>query len=160
MIKYINQDITKVERGVVAHGCNYVGYMGAGVALFLKTAHPKCFTEYQDYIMENARHKDDRHTLGGKTNIVEITEQLYIANCFTQGLHTFDGQLARTDWIYESLHNAVTFAIKKGLPLYMPKIGCGLGGLTWEGINGVEAVVIQLDSEHNNQLDINVCTWP
>ena len=160
MIKIINQDITKIERGVVAHGCNYVGVMGAGVALFLKKAHPKCFTEYQTYIMENAPHQNDRHTLAGKTNIVEITEELYIANCFTQGLQGFDGQMARADWIYESLHKAFEFAVTKNLPIFIPKIGCGLGGLTWEGINGVEAVVTQLDSEHNNHLDINVCVWP
>lgn len=156
MIKYIKQDISKIDFGVVCHGVNYVGVMGAGVAAIFKKVWPKCFTEYQAFITEHAPEKEQRKTLLGQTNIVEINEGLYIANCFTQGLVGFDGQLASPVSIYQSLNVAFDFAKKQTLPLYLCKIGAGLGGLDWD--KDVEPVVSQLVAEYQ-WVDTYVCIW-
>src|SRR5271167_114181 len=47
-IKYLNKDITTVDEGIIAHGCNCQGVMGSGVARFLRDKYPQIFPYYQD----------------------------------------------------------------------------------------------------------------
>ena len=46
MINYLTKDITTVDRGIIAHGCNCQGVMGSGVARFLRDKYPQIFPEY------------------------------------------------------------------------------------------------------------------
>lgn len=137
-LHYVKQNIADVKRGVVAHGCNYVGVMGAGVAKVLADKYPKCFQEYAEWLQDNYPKRKDAL---GKCNIVLIVEGLWIANCITQGLAYYDGVLATPEAIRASLNEAFAAAEQLNLPLYLPKIGCGLGGLQW---SDVEPIVAEL----------------
>ena len=46
MIEYIHKNLTTVTHGIVAHGCNCKGKMGAGVAKDIKEKWPKAFDGY------------------------------------------------------------------------------------------------------------------
>lgn len=152
-IKYIKQNIANVTRGVIAHGCNYVGVMGAGVARVLADKYPQCFTEYAKWLQ---RYPDRSEALG-ECLTVKINDDLYIADCITQGLEMFDGRLATPEAIKASLNLAYLDASQLRLPLYLPKIGAGLGGLNWE--KDVEPIVNELAS-HFDEVDTYVCVYP
>lgn len=148
MIQYITKDITTVKSGVVAHGTNCLGAMGSGVALAIRKAWQQVYREYSLYcqLFKQPNHSSDE--LLGTVQTVEINHMLYVANCFTQSSYGRDGNVyADVDAVEECLGNAISFAKHKGLSLYMPKIGCGLGGLNWE--NDVEPILSKLVEEEN-----------
>lgn len=161
MIIYLDKDIAKIKRGVVAHGVNCQGVMGSGVALALRSAYPRIFNTYKtqcDYSKSTAL---GTAGLLGTVDIVEANDdefgdELIIVNCFTQNYYGRDNKrYADINAISTSLSQAVKLAVGLGLPFYMPKIGCGLGGLSWE--EEVLPLVDMLSANHN--ININVCTF-
>lgn len=152
-MKYVRQDLLKVERGVIAHGCNYVGVMGAGVAKFVKDKYPQAFVEYAKWLAEFIERKNAL----GKCNFVRINEDITIANCITQGLQSFDGQMATPAAIKSSLELAFIVAELEEKPIYLPKIGAGLGGLDWD--KDVEPIVSELATAFP-EVDTYICVWP
>jgi O-acetyl-ADP-ribose deacetylase (regulator of RNase III) len=152
-MKYINQDITKVTEGVLCHGVNTRGAMGAGVALYLRNKYPKVFHEYVNYIETlNVPHVE----LLGRTNFVYVEPTLIVANCFTQTLGDVYPP-ARVGAISESITTAYKCARHQKLPLYMVKIGCGLGGLDWE--NDIEPIMSSIAGSFP-EVDTYVCVYP
>lgn len=155
MITYIKQDIATIKRGVIAHGVNCRGVMGSGVAKSLRDAYPQVFTTYKQKCDVEAKHPD---WMLGLIDIVIINglvgEELLIVNCFTQDNYGRDNKVyADADAVRASLDKAIQLAAGLSLPFYMPKIGCGLGGLVWD--DDIEAVVAGLSVKHNH--DIFVC---
>lgn len=156
MINYIKQDITTVHQGVVAHGCNCQGVMGAGVALAIRMTWPKAYNLYTRLCQESKP-----EDLLGVGQVVQVASQsnpnLYVANLFTQLSYGSDGkQYASSQAIRDSLHEAFEFARQHELDIYMPKIGCGLGGLNWEV--DVAPIVQSLSNEYD--VDVIVCDLP
>jgi O-acetyl-ADP-ribose deacetylase (regulator of RNase III) len=152
MIKYITKDITTVQVGVVAHGCNCLGLMGSGVALAVRKKWPAAFAQYRQLV---SAYNDPSELLG----IAQIVKafppaDLYVANCFTQVSCGTDKVHAKRAAIYESLANAASFAELNELPLYLPKIGCGLGGLVWD--NDVVYIIESIADEYPD-VNIYVC---
>jgi O-acetyl-ADP-ribose deacetylase (regulator of RNase III) len=138
-MEYITQDITSVDVGIVAHGVNCQRAMGSGVAKAIKQRWPAIYEAYMN----------DPHGKGiellGRAQIVEIDELLYVANCYTQLYYGGDGKkYANIDAVRTSLTEVMRFATEKNLPVFLPRIGCGLGGLKW---NDVEAVIATLEEE-------------
>lgn len=135
-IIYTKKDISSVERGVVAHGTNCCGVMGSGVAKALRAKYPIIFNPYKLMCDSHVSSKSD---LLGSVCFVDVglettpNNELIIANCFTQVNYGRDGrQYAHVEAIITSVEAAVKLAVELGLPFYMPKIGCGLGGLSWD----------------------------
>lgn len=153
-MQYIKQDLLAVERGIIAHGCNYVGVMGAGVAKMVRDKYPQAFKAYALWLVNEFK---DRKDALGNMHYVPINENLWIANCITQGLAGYDGQLATPRAIFDSLGLAFGLAVETKLPLYMPKIGAGLGGLNWE--QDVEPIVADLGNMFP-EVDTYICIWP
>lgn len=134
-IKYVTEDVTHVTHGVVAHGVNCQGVMGSGVAKAIRAKWPKAYEKYHEYV---------KHTPGFELNcllgdmlIVDVgtnpLERVYVANCFTQEQYGKDGKVyADIVSVGRSLDAALQFTQGQGLPLYLPRIGCGLGGLDWD----------------------------
>lgn len=153
---YEEKDITTVEKGVVAHGVNCMHAMGSGVALAIKTKWPEIYEAYMSISVE-----DQRDMLGG-TQIVPIIEnELYVANCFTQytcGGQPADGsryKYANEQAIYTSLKKAFGLAKSLDIPLYLPKLGAGLGGLLWD-----EEVVPEIEKlERMHKMEAIVCVY-
>lgn len=124
-IEQIKQDITTVEHGMIAHGVNCQGKMGAGVAAAIKKKWPIVYNKYK-------ANPIGKHMLG-TLQAITINENLIIYNCYTQVFYGYGGgKYASLDAVRTCLTFVIQSANFYGRPVYMPKIGCGLGGLKWD----------------------------
>lgn len=152
MIEYIKKNVVDVGMGIVAHGVNCQGKMASGVAKEIRATWPIAYEAY----MKNPKGA----TMLGTCQMVAIDgqESLWVANCYTQQFYGYGGgKYADADSVERALENAAMYADIYGLPLYMPRIGCGLGGLDWD-----DDVVPALEriNEKYNRVDIIVCDLP
>lgn len=155
MLYQQNKDITTVTQGVVAHGVNCQGRMNSGVAKAIRTVWPRAFQTYDEM-------SDDRMTLG-TVQLVRVEDELdiHVANCFTQEFYGNDGkQYASVEAIETCLDKVCMWTNTHNMyndycPVYMPQIGCGLGGLSWE--QDIEPIVQWLADKWTD-IDIIVCT--
>lgn len=114
------------EVGIIAHQANCQNTMGSGVALAIKKAFPEAYEADCQTI------KGDRNKMGGFT--VAFTKCGIVANLYSQYNYGKDAVLY-TD--YAALEKALTslkFLVDcddSGLPLGLPKIGCGLANGDW-----------------------------
>jgi O-acetyl-ADP-ribose deacetylase (regulator of RNase III) len=157
VIIYVKRDISTISKGVVAHGVNCQGVMGSGVAASLRSAYPQIFTTYKK-ICDDYENNPNWMMLG-LVDIVEVSgefeDELLIVNCFTQERYGRDGKVyADAKAVFKSLDQAIELADGLALPFFMPKIGCGLGGLSWE--HDVEVIVEALSVKH--RINVHVCT--
>lgn len=135
MAELIHGDILDVKKGIICHQVNCSGVMGAGLALQIKNKYPIVYNEYMKFV-NNADMKINNF---GETLLVEVDNDLYIANLFAQftygrgGIHTNYGKFQEC---LERLKNTIDNNEKlQGLPICFPhKIGCGLGGGEWKQI--------------------------
>ena len=117
----IEMDITTVEEGIVIHGVNCQRTMGSGVAKAIRAKWPKV---YEDYLNTNPEL--------GKVQTIHISDQLWVMNCFTQKFYGKDGKkYASIHAVEKCLMEVARMGAESGLSIYMPRIGCGLGGLDW-----------------------------
>jgi O-acetyl-ADP-ribose deacetylase (regulator of RNase III) len=124
-MEIVNKDISTVTSGIIIHGVNMRGAMNSGVARALRNRWPKV---YRGFISVP---KEQRKL--GYVNFVHVSPQLWVLNCFTQEFYGNDGKrYASVEGITKALHTAFTFTQTQDLPLAMPKIGCGFGGLDWD----------------------------
>lgn len=154
MITYLNKDLTTIERGMIVHGCNAQGVMGSGVALALRTKWPQIFQGYRNLC--------ESYSFGiellGCVQFVSISsifdKEIIVGNLITQHEYGRDGKrYADVNAIEKALSTACQHVSLYKLPLYMPKIGCGLGGLNWG--DDVHLIVERLSAVYN--VDIFVC---
>lgn len=189
-------DVTSPTVGIIGHGVNCQGVMGSGVALTIRNKFPKAYEEYLAYCADRAP-----ETLLGDVQLVQITENLYVANMFTQLSYGGDGKIYASQtairaacatlaskreeliirqhaWLINHVRNylsdmvndqgmdlgtslrgiagsprfehsidCVTEAVlalndayeddelmRYNLPIHLPLIGCGLGGLDWNDV--------------------------
>ena len=132
MIKYIKGDLLTTDASVIVHGCNCQGVMGSGVAKQIKEKYP---VVYERYMMVYKKYPD----LLGKIQIVNISENLKIVNCFTQEFYGKDGTRFIDYYAIQSCmrklgHFCKVTNINK---IAMPKIGCGLGGGNWNKVEDI-----------------------
>ena len=158
-VQYIKHDVTQTSRGVVAHGCNCNGVMGSGVALAIKKRWPVAYQRYHQFV-ERWSIDNDREKLLGLAMIInvgsELSEQniLFVSNMFTQLNYGRDGKVyASPEAIRTALMSTMSFCRGADLPLYMPRVGCGLGGLSWEV--DVRPIVDELAAEYD--VEVFVC---
>lgn len=131
MIEYKTGDLLDVKRGVIAHGCNCYGVMGAGVALAIKQKYPKA---HSDYVKVCNRYYDNPEDLLGEINFVRVSDDILIANCFTQ--LDFGGKKRNLRYdalaqVFEKLNSADLEELN------IPKIGAGLAGGNWDLIESI-----------------------
>jgi O-acetyl-ADP-ribose deacetylase (regulator of RNase III) len=132
LIYYSNEDITTTHCDAIAHGVNCQGKMASGVAKAIRDKWPEV---YEDY-MENFPHGRASHPLLGYASTTYIErDDKWVTNCFTQEFYGRDGKrYANPEAIETSLRsmckNLENFTEVKTIAI--PKIGCGLGGLSWE----------------------------
>lgn len=149
MINYIKKDITTVDTGVIAHGVNCQRVMGSGVAKAIKEKWPIVYEKYMNMPMGKG--------MLGVGHLIPIEhDRLCIVNCYTQVFYGYGGRFADPKAIEDSLWDAYAAADYYHLPLYMPKIGAGLGGLDWK--KEVEPIVEYAISKWS-RVDTYVCEW-
>lgn len=134
IIDYIKADLLQFNN--IAHGCNSKGVMGSGVAKQIKKKFPGAFEAYF-----NSPRK-----LGSV--ICWEGPNTTVWNCITQDSYGSDGRLyVSYDAIASCFRSLNSYSQS---PLYIPKIGAGLGGGDWIRIEGI------INHETPN-LDIIVC---
>ena len=149
-IDYLTKDITTVTTGVVVHGCNCSGGFGSGVAGAIKKKWPHAYEAF----IESGVGED---LLGGVNILLRCeTDVPVIVNGYTQLTYGNDGQrYADVDAVRTVLEATAEFTDGGGYgDIYMPKIGCGLGGLSWE--DEVLPIVEKVSSDYPN-LNIHIC---
>lgn len=157
-ILYTKKDISTVKRGIIAQGNNCSGVMGSGVAKALRDTYPTIFNPYKVMCDEHATRPIE---LLGKVCFVDVglnvnpQTELIIANCFTQVNYGRDGKrYASVEAVQASVDVAVNLAAELALPFFMPKIGCGLGGLSWT--TEIEPIIEEIAEKYNTT--IYVCS--
>lgn len=143
-MKYLKKDITTVEQGIIVQGVNCMAVMGSGVAAAIRRKWPQVFEPYKKICLN---YNKSGRALLGSVNFVEITPELIIANVFSQEFYGNDGvTYASPIAIILGLQNVFTYAEKANMPIYSVKIGCGLGGLSWE--KDVEPIFTELETQY------------
>lgn len=124
--------------------------MGSGVALAIRNKWPQVYERYKI-------HCHPKHH--GTADIIQINDELYVANCYTQHSYGRDGQrYADPEAIRSSLGQVFVFAdMFNFLNVYGPRIGCGLGGLTFE--KDVQPIFEELLGKYPNVI-LNICDLP
>lgn len=142
----VKKDITTVEHGAILHGVNCQNVMGSGIALAIKTKWPEVYK-----VFKSSRPED---RVLGHIQPVCVERTLWVFNCFTQEFYGRDGKrYASVDGIEEAVEMAFIFAQVNKLPVFMPMIGCGLGGLDWK--TEVEPVIETLRDQY--KILVTIC---
>ena len=111
---------------ILAHGVNAEGIMGAGIAAQFKSRFPEMYNNYASLC------KDGFLRPGDSWIWHEDDDQVHIANLVTQDK---PGPNAAHRWVGQSLRAVAAWAEQECIPeIHIPKIGCGIGGLDWEGV--------------------------
>jgi O-acetyl-ADP-ribose deacetylase (regulator of RNase III) len=147
-MKIITKDITTVEEGVLINGVNCQRAMGSGVAKAYMTRWPRVREEYMKIYKEAMN-------LGRFQPVMIDPDKLYVANCWTQEFFGSDGrQYADYGAILASVSQAAMFAKRRGLQVYTPWVGCGLGGLEPEPVKEILEYI-----ESITGVDFTVCEF-
>ena len=128
-------NLFEVDTDAIAHGCNLAGRMGAGVAKQWRQKFPEAYTEYA------ARCASGHFKLGSYHGFMEAG---YIG--FNLGTQVFPGAHADASAIGQALASVSHYIHEYQLPLKtigIPRIGCGIGGLTWDK---VEPMILAVES--------------
>ena len=136
MIHYIKGDITTSNCDIICHQVNCQGAMNSGVAKAIREKWPEVYNSYKVWC---DRFKNDTHGLLGLFQAVEISEERYVVNLYTQNYYGYDGT-RYTD--YEAFYNAIsdlkivlsTNSVDKTIA-FPYKIGCVRGGANWKIIH-------------------------
>jgi O-acetyl-ADP-ribose deacetylase (regulator of RNase III) len=135
--------------------------MGSGIAFAIRRKWPVVYDRYCDFVQQmSSSDKFEPNPAGmlGLVQSIEISSGLHVCNCFTQENCGSDGSVyADVAAVSECLESVFSFAEYSNLPLFLPKIGCGLGGLNWE--TDVRPILDNLHIEHPC-VSVTVVTWP
>ena len=132
MLYYERGDITRTHLTHIIHGCNNQGAFNAGVAKAIACTFPQAQKEYFDLV--NNKNFTQREYLLGMVQIIQ-TKNKVIGNCFTQPSYGRSGIHASLKYIGDSIQSFID--ILKPEAIASPKIGCGLGGLSWDVVKEV-----------------------
>jgi O-acetyl-ADP-ribose deacetylase (regulator of RNase III) len=149
MIEYISGNIVNEIDGLIVQGVNCQGKMNSGLARVIRNKWPIVFEEYSR-IIEFAI---DKETLLGDFHTILVDYKLVIGNIFSQVYYGYDSKkYADVSAIERGMTQAILFALKHSLKIKTVRIGCGLGGLSWD--NEVKPIFEKLSQKYN--IDIMV----
>lgn len=127
------------EFDLIAHGCNCMCAMGAGIAKTIRKTFPSA------YEADLKTPKADRSKLGTCSYASVLTEygELIVVNAYTQ--YDWRGSGVKAD--YEAIRKCMAWAKNhySGKKIGLPLIGAGLAGGNWEVIQRI--IVKELHDE-------------
>lgn len=123
----VTGDILSIDRGVICHGVNLQNKFGSGLAGAIAAKWP-----YAKEVYHWAFRGAFPPQLGDYEYAV-VAPEVTVAHCFTQEHCGYDGKrYASLPAIRTALTPILAMANYQSVPVYLPRIGCGLGGLSWE----------------------------
>ncbi len=151
-ITYLKGDATapQVEGNkIIVHICNDIGGWGKGFVLAISKQWPEPEKAYREWY----KNKDNNNFALGATQVIQVSEDLFIGNMIAQqGLKRVNNIAPiRYEAVKSCLSIIATEAKKLNASIHMPRIGCGLAGGKWEEI---EPIIHETLS--NNNLEVFV----
>ena len=130
MINYTQGDATQPQGEgpkVIVHCCNNVGAWGAGFVMALSRRWEKPEQFYRRLF------RSGYTPALGFVQLVRVEDDLMVANLIGQnGIGMSSGIPIRYEAIRKGMKTLRYLALKKGMSIHMPRIGCGLAGGTWD----------------------------
>ncbi len=132
--------LTSVTSGIIVHGCNAQGVMGAGLALQIKKLYPACYERYRyAYTSHN-----NSLELGRVIWCVIPEQELMIGNAITQeyyGTGKVQVDYHAMKLVMEECNAFMgeykDLAEDDNPTIHFPMIGAGLGGGSWRKISNI-----------------------
>lgn len=122
-------DLLASGEEVIAHGCNCLGFMGAGIAGQIAKAYP---TVYYDYREQVGRHN---FRIGSCLPVVVHDARLGERTVFNLGTQWYTGADATYWGVSLSFSNMAEYCSEFTIErVAIPRIGCGIGGLKWDSV--------------------------
>lgn len=138
MLKNIQDNIFNLKADILINPVNCVGVMGKGLALEFKNKYPKMFNDYKK-ICDNKKLSPGKLHIWKNNNIIIIN--------FPTKEHWKDKSTYR--YIEYGLIKLKDFLQKnENKTVAIPKLGCGLGGLSWVVVKELFYVYLN-DLNHN-----------
>lgn len=129
IFRHTGNILDEVKTGVIVHGCNCLGVMGAGIARQIKERHPHVYEAYTQHVAFESSL--------GKLIPVEAEPGLIIINAMTQqstGGKRAVSYDALAECFASVFHYCMEFEYTK---IHFPLIGAGLGGGSWPIIQAI-----------------------
>ena len=144
-MKEIAGNILDVTRGIIVHGCNCQGVMGAGVAKAIKEKWPRVDANYRMQYNDGAVFLGDIQVCTKKPDLrlfdkynswttPDLPDEVIVINAFTQFSYGTEKRQVDYDAVSACFAKVRMIARDTGLPVFFPKIGAGLGGGDWAEI--------------------------
>lgn len=127
-------DLLSVSHGIIVHGCNAQGVMGAGVAAAVRATYPGAYDTYR------AAHSESGLKVGQIVPYTAKSENgcpgLIIVNAITQEFYGQDGRrYVDYDGVRKCFEQVADLARRSELTdVHFPLIGCGLAGGNWPDV--------------------------
>lgn len=145
MLVIKNGDLLKATEDIICHQVNPDGIMGGGIALAIARKYPNCLKEYQSLCEER---DFDYEELKGLALIVKVSDDLEIANCFSQD-PDFNTDYDALREIFGTILEVCKRSFKTVAIPY--NYGCGIANGDW---NTVTEILEELSDMY--QVDINI----
>ena len=153
MIEYRVGDLFEYEGEAIAHGCNTKGLMGAGIAKIVAERYPEV---HRFYVKSCGPYVPacDLFVPGDAQVILVDAQDRFVVNLATQD---HPGAHATYWWVMLSMANMFErLRLLEIDAVAIPRIGCGIGGLKWHGVEEV----IKVAQAHVPGVKVVVYTHP
>jgi O-acetyl-ADP-ribose deacetylase (regulator of RNase III) len=143
-ILYTTGDLLDSPERVIAHGCNTKGSFGAGIAKQIADRAPevkaayKAFAPYQLGCVQAVA----ASSLGNRL----------VYNLMTQVWPGRDARLSAISVAFTNMANSLPHAYDR---MGIPRIGCGIGGLHWDQVQGY----ITMGIENSDRPDLTIVVY-
>jgi O-acetyl-ADP-ribose deacetylase (regulator of RNase III) len=144
-MKTIRANILNQTRGILVHGVNAQGVMGAGFAKQLKLKYPRVYFDYKVHYLCRGLNL-------GNVITTTINSEFIVVSGVTQQYYGRNPNVIYVDYpAVETVFDYVnTMALMSDLPVIFPSIGVGLANGNWTTIESIieRALEPTLDITH------------